>query len=111
MKNYQISPGQIPHLVRLTADLFREMNKEIDPVLRPGNMHFVADLLKDLVDTAYPIENEPAKSKQPDNSSTTENENKKIKELAYRYFVDLMRLRSVPKHLIVTFEEWERGLK
>lgn len=55
MKNYQISSGQIPHLVRLTADLFREMNEEIDPVLRPGHMHFVADLLKDLVDTAYPI--------------------------------------------------------
>ena len=59
-----ISPGQIPHLVRLTADLFREMNKEIkSPNDNPANkleenkeMHFVADLLKDLVDTAYPEE-------------------------------------------------------
>ena len=59
-----ISPGQIPHLVRLTADLFREMNKEIkSPNDNPANkleenkeMHFVADLLKDLVDTAYPKE-------------------------------------------------------
>lgn len=55
MNNKKISPGQIPHLVRLTADLFREMNEEIDPVLRPNQMHFVADLLKDIVDMAYPI--------------------------------------------------------
>lgn len=54
--NQKINPGQIPFLVRLTADLFREMNQEIDPVLRPGHMHFVAGLLKDLVDTAYPME-------------------------------------------------------
>lgn len=58
MKNYQISSGQIPHLVRLTADLFREMNNEINigPQAKTNQMHFVADLLKDLVDTAYPIE-------------------------------------------------------
>lgn len=60
MKNYQISPGQIPHLVRLTADLFREMNNEINigPQAKTNQMHFVADLLKDLVDTAYPMEEE-----------------------------------------------------
>lgn len=59
-----ISPGQIPHLVRLTADLFREMNKEIkSPNDNSANkleenkeMHFVADLLSDLVDIAYPEE-------------------------------------------------------
>lgn len=58
MKTYQISPGQIPHLVRLTADLFREMNNETTVATRckPNEMHFVADLLKDLVDTAYPME-------------------------------------------------------
>ena len=56
MKNQKINPGQIPFLVRLTADLFREMNHEIDSVLRPAHMHFIADLLKDLVDTAYPME-------------------------------------------------------
>lgn len=64
MKNNQISPSQIPHLVRLTADLFREMREEtkapnMNPILQRDeheHMHFVADLLKDLVDTAYPIE-------------------------------------------------------
>lgn len=59
MKNYQISPGQIPHLVRLTADLFREMNKEITYSPNKGekanHMHFVVGLLQDLVDTAYPM--------------------------------------------------------
>ncbi len=65
MKNYQISSGQIPHLVRLTADLFREMREEtkspnnnpINKLEEKNQMHFVADLLKDLVDTAYPMEN------------------------------------------------------
>lgn len=64
MKNYQISPGQIPHLVRLTADLFREMREEtkspnnnpINKLEEKNQMHFVADLLKDLVDTAYPMQ-------------------------------------------------------
>lgn len=64
MKNNQISPSQIPHLVRLTADLFREMREEtkapnMNPMLQRdehNHMHFVADLLKDLVETAYPIE-------------------------------------------------------
>ncbi|MGJ0847467.1 hypothetical protein ACR77J_12320 [Tissierella praeacuta] len=61
MKNYQISSGQIPHLVRLTADLFREMNQEVTGIgatrYVPSHMHFMADLLKDLVETAYPMEN------------------------------------------------------
>ena len=64
MKKYQVRPGQIPHLVRLTADLFRKMNEETkSPNHNPSNlrdevtqMHFVAELLKDLVETAYPIE-------------------------------------------------------
>ena len=64
MKNYQISPGQIPHLVRLTADLFRKMREEVkSPNHNPSNlrdestkMHYVVDLLKNLVDTAYPLE-------------------------------------------------------
>lgn len=64
MKNYQIGPVQMPHLVRLTADLFRNINEEIDysPV-KAKHMHFVADLLKELVDTAYPIKEE--KSPRP----------------------------------------------
>lgn len=59
MKNYQISSGQIPHLVRVTADLFKTMNQEIEgPIVDKSKyIHFVADLLKDLVDTAYPMEN------------------------------------------------------
>lgn len=58
MKNYQISSGQIPHLVRVTADLLRTMNQDIQgpQVDKSKYMHFVADLLKDLVETAYPIE-------------------------------------------------------
>ena len=59
MENNKINSVQIPYLVRLTADLFREMNEEIDPVLRPGHMHFVTDLLKDLVDMAYPRDEGP----------------------------------------------------
>lgn len=62
MNNKKISPGQIPHLVRLTADLFRNMREEIkSPNDNPANlrdesthMHFVADLLSDLVGIAYP---------------------------------------------------------
>lgn len=58
-----ISPGQIPHLVRLTADLFREMregtkspnNNPINKLEERNQMHFVVDLLKDLVDIGYPI--------------------------------------------------------
>ncbi len=66
MKNYKISSGQIPHLVRLTADLFRKMNQGIaNPVKgneRTIQMHFMTDLLKEIVDTAYPIEEkEPVK--------------------------------------------------
>lgn len=64
MKDYQISPGQIPHLLRTVADVFRNMMEEVKS---PNNlsinlkkesdhMHFMADLLKDLVETAYPIE-------------------------------------------------------
>lgn len=64
MKNQKINPGQIPHLVRLAADLFREMREETkSPNCNPTNlrdestqMHFIADLLKDLVDTAYPMQ-------------------------------------------------------
>lgn len=61
MKNYKINAVLMPHLVRLVADLFKDMDKEI-PYSQNRNekanqMHFVADLLKDLVDTAYPMEN------------------------------------------------------
>lgn len=62
MKNYKISSGQIPFLVRLAADLFREMNHEIDKSPQKAiHMHYVADLIKSFVDTAYPIKNEDAK--------------------------------------------------
>ncbi|MDR7856023.1 hypothetical protein [Tissierella sp.] len=68
MKKYQISPGQIPHLVRLTADLFNTMNKEVAYSPNKGEkatqMHFVVDLLKDLVDTAYPVANGGVISKE-----------------------------------------------
>ena len=64
MENKKISPRQIPFLVRLTADLFRNMREKTkSPNNNPINlrdeaiqMHFVTDLLKDLVDTAYPTE-------------------------------------------------------
>ena len=59
MKNYRISPINIANTVELTADIFRQMNKKIgyNPNGREKatQMHFVADLLKDLVETAYPM--------------------------------------------------------
>lgn len=60
LKNYQIHSVDIANIVELTAGLFRTMNKEIP--YRPNRndkanqMHFVVDLLKELVDTAYPVE-------------------------------------------------------
>lgn len=96
MKNYQISPGQIPHLVRLTADLFREMREEtkspnnnpINKLEEKNQMHFVADLLKDLVDTAYPIKEETIKSIKIEDEIIKEldKEFEKLAEIA-RHFV------------------------
>lgn len=63
MKKYNLMVNQIPHLVELTADLFKTLNNEMQPVLppayKPDGMHFIADLLKDLVNTAYPMKKEP----------------------------------------------------
>lgn len=60
MKSKYISPVQIPHLVRLTADLFNTLNKEIQVAhaspQKAIQVNFVVDLLKDFTDTAYPIE-------------------------------------------------------
>ena len=59
MKNKYISPIQIPHLVRLTADLFNTLNKEVQAMhtspQKAIQVNFVVDLLKDFTDTAYPI--------------------------------------------------------
>ncbi|OZV12288.1 hypothetical protein CIW83_09315 [Tissierella sp. P1] len=65
MKNYQINPVNIASLVELTANLFKTMDKGI-PYCPNRNekatqMHFVADLLKDLVNTAYPRQESPKK--------------------------------------------------
>lgn len=115
MKNNYINPFSIVNVVELTADIFRRMNKEITYSPNKGEkatqMHYVADLLKDLVDTAYPIETEPAKTKQPNNNFVTESEKKKVKKLAYKKFIDLMERGNFPKMLIPTFEEWEKGVE
>lgn len=62
MKNYQISPGQLVMLSRMTVDFFREINQEIkysnESPQKAIQMHYVADLLKQLVDTAYPEKEE-----------------------------------------------------
>lgn len=63
MKEYQVRANQIPDLVTLAAALFRKMNEETkSPNHNPSNlrdeatkMHFVADLLKDLVGVTYPV--------------------------------------------------------
>ena len=60
MENQYISPVQIPHLVRLTADLFNTLNKEVQAMhtspQKAIQVNFVVDLLKDFTDIAYPIE-------------------------------------------------------
>ncbi|TCU72908.1 hypothetical protein EV204_105244 [Tissierella praeacuta] len=106
MKNYQISSGQIPHLVRLTADLFREMSEEIDPVLRPRHMHFVADLLKELVDTAYPIK-EKSENRTIDNQTITDEE---VNKSLYDAYLALAKIIGLPKRSILSFEELKKSL-
>ena len=60
MKNKYISPVQIPHLVRLTADLFNTLDKEVQAMhtspQKAIQVNFVVDLLRDFVDIAYPID-------------------------------------------------------
>ena len=52
-----IGTYQMPGLVELTANLLRTLNKNTSNASsKSAEMHFVADLLKDLVDTAYPME-------------------------------------------------------
>lgn len=115
MKKYQINPFQLVSLSKATIDFFRDMNQSIkyndESQAEATQMHFVADLLKDLVNTAYPIETEPAKTKQPNNNFVTESEKKKVKKLAYKKFIDLMERGNFPKMLIPTFEEWEKGVE
>lgn len=59
MFKHNIDPSQIPFLVRLTADLFRTASKEVTDLgaskYTAKNMHFIADMFKDLVNTAYPL--------------------------------------------------------
>ena len=58
MENKKISPCQIPFLVRLTADVFDMASQEISSIgatkYKAAHMHFVVDLLSDLVGIAYP---------------------------------------------------------
>ncbi|MSU01807.1 hypothetical protein [Tissierella pigra] len=58
MKNHRIEPHRIEGLVTTTAKAFAVIKEgtEGDPRHYAKHMHFMADLLKDLVDTAYPIE-------------------------------------------------------
>ena len=90
MKNYQISAGQIPFLVRLTADLFKEMNNEINigPQAKTNQMHFAADLLKALLHTAYPLGEKTIKSMKIEDGIIKEldKEFEKLAEIA-RHFV------------------------
>lgn len=58
MKNYKIQPRKISELVTTTVKSFEVMEGVIcgNPQDYPKYMHFMADLLKDLVETAYPME-------------------------------------------------------
>lgn len=95
MKNYKISSGQIPHLVRVAADLFRTMNDEIKySPDKSTQMHFVADLLKDLVDTAYPTEEK--------RRGTT------LDKQVYEEFRESMLENGLSVFLIPAFEDWRR---
>jgi len=52
-----INPDRLTYIVKIAATLFDHTNKTINPnPNKISEMHFVADLLKDLVNTAYPIE-------------------------------------------------------
>lgn len=95
MKKGYINSVNIVNVVELTADLFRQMNKEITYSPNKGEkaseMHFVADLLKDLVDTAY-----PAKENSPVENIVTE-----------KTYMDFMKSIGVPEYLIPGYEEWK----
>lgn len=60
MKKYNINPHKIADLVNLAANLYTFANDEVGYSPQRGEkatqMHFVADLLKNLVEMAYPIE-------------------------------------------------------
>lgn len=85
-------PSQIPFLVRLTADLFRTASKEVTDLgasrYTAKNMHFIADMFKDLVNTAYPIKEETIKSIKIEDEIIKEldKEFEKLAEIA-RHFV------------------------
>lgn len=60
MKNHRIEPHRIEGLVTTTAKAFEVIKSGTkgDPRDYARHMHFMVDLLKDLVETAYPIEGE-----------------------------------------------------
>lgn len=95
MENNKINSVQIPYLVRLTADLFREMDRGVKGIgtsrYTPQHMHFVADLLKDLVDTAYPEEEETMTANGP-----SETEKEMMKELDKEF----EKLAEIARHIV-----------
>ena len=107
VKSYQISSVQIPYLVRLSADLFREMNDEIKSIgasqYTPHYMHYVADLIKDYVDTAYPIENQSIQAEKEYPEDVLQN--------AYKETVYILKQLNVSDYLIPTFEQWKKQVK
>lgn len=61
MKNYQINSIQLVDLVALANSIFQFSNNNINHVdfkSKAKHMHYVADLFKNLVSTAYPLKEE-----------------------------------------------------
>ena len=54
-----INPDRLTYIVKIAATLFDHTNKTINPnPNKISEMHYVADLLKELVNTAYPRQEE-----------------------------------------------------
>ena len=62
MEDYKINADRMPHLLKVTADLFKQLRNETkapndNPILTEKEgleMHFIADLLISLVETVHP---------------------------------------------------------
>lgn len=90
--------NKIIALTKLAVEFFEIMNIRQNPAARSEvkaeNMHFVANMLLDLVEIAYPLE-------------TNEQDDFK----AYKNFVNFLREDNCPRIKIPTYEQWQHWLR
>lgn len=54
-----INPNRLPYIVKIATTFFEHANKAINPNPNKAvEMHYVADMFKELVNTAYPMKDE-----------------------------------------------------